>query len=109
AGSPKADVPRSRRLSGTNRRRRPLTGRTAGRAGVRTDGLVATPSLREDHGRRAFGATPTDHSGVDMTDTIETTTSGDIITELRDWLRDNWDPDLTVGQWWERLGNDGWS
>ncbi|MBS1849127.1 MAG: acyl-CoA dehydrogenase family protein [Actinobacteria bacterium] len=35
-----------------------------------------------------------------MTDTIE---------ELRDWLTDNWDPDLTVGQWWERLGNAGWS
>lgn len=35
-----------------------------------------------------------------MTDTIE---------ELRDWLVDNWDPELTVGQWWERLGNAGWS
>lgn len=31
------------------------------------------------------------------------------IVELRDWLNDNWDPELTVGQWWERLGNDGWS
>ncbi len=44
-----------------------------------------------------------------MTDTIETTTSGDIIVELRDWLSDNWDPDISVGQWWERLGNAGWS
>ena len=47
--------------------------------------------------------------GTPVTDTIETTTSGDIITELRDWLSDNWDPELTVGQWWERLGNDGWA
>jgi alkylation response protein AidB-like acyl-CoA dehydrogenase len=29
--------------------------------------------------------------------------------ELRDWLRHNWDPDLTVGEWWERLGLAGWS
>jgi alkylation response protein AidB-like acyl-CoA dehydrogenase len=38
-----------------------------------------------------------------------TGTSDDVIEELRDWLRDNWDPDLTVGEWWERLGLAGWS
>ncbi len=32
-----------------------------------------------------------------------------LITELRSWLQDNWDPDLTVGEWWERLGLAGWS
>ena len=29
--------------------------------------------------------------------------------ELRDWLGGNWDPDLTVGEWWERLGLSGWA
>jgi alkylation response protein AidB-like acyl-CoA dehydrogenase len=29
--------------------------------------------------------------------------------ELRGWLEDSWDPDLTVGEWWERLGMSGWS
>jgi len=33
----------------------------------------------------------------------------EVIDELRDWLRDNWDPDLTCAQWWERLGLAGWS
>lgn len=32
-----------------------------------------------------------------------------ILSELRTWLADNWDPDLTVGAWWERLGLAGWS
>ncbi|MEZ5215335.1 MAG: acyl-CoA dehydrogenase family protein [Ilumatobacteraceae bacterium] len=34
---------------------------------------------------------------------------GEVIAELRDWLADNWDPDLTVAQWWERLGLAGWA
>jgi alkylation response protein AidB-like acyl-CoA dehydrogenase len=29
--------------------------------------------------------------------------------ELRAWLEANWDPDLTVGEWWERLGTAGWA
>src|SRR4029079_5876232 len=29
--------------------------------------------------------------------------------DLRSFLDDNWDPDLTVGDWWERLGAAGWS
>ncbi len=33
----------------------------------------------------------------------------EVIDELRDWLSDNWDPDLTCAQWWERLGTAGWS
>ena len=47
-----------------------------------------------------------------MTDTIEsTTTTGgdDVLDELHAWLDDNWDPDLTVAQWWERLGLAGWA
>jgi alkylation response protein AidB-like acyl-CoA dehydrogenase len=33
----------------------------------------------------------------------------DVTAEVKDWLSEHWDPDLTVGQWWERLGNAGWS
>ncbi|MFZ9015587.1 MAG: acyl-CoA dehydrogenase family protein [Ilumatobacteraceae bacterium] len=33
----------------------------------------------------------------------------DVIDELQDWLHDNWDPDLTVAAWWERLGVAGWA
>ena len=33
----------------------------------------------------------------------------DFTVELQDWLADNWDPDLSVAQWWERLGLSGWS
>jgi alkylation response protein AidB-like acyl-CoA dehydrogenase len=35
--------------------------------------------------------------------------ASDPVDELRDWLRDNWDPDSTVGDWWERLGLAGWA
>jgi alkylation response protein AidB-like acyl-CoA dehydrogenase len=32
-----------------------------------------------------------------------------LLSDLRAWLGQNWDPDLTVGQWWELLGTAGWS
>jgi alkylation response protein AidB-like acyl-CoA dehydrogenase len=35
--------------------------------------------------------------------------SGELIVELKGWLEENWDPDLTVGEWWERLGLAGWA
>jgi alkylation response protein AidB-like acyl-CoA dehydrogenase len=44
--------------------------------------------------------------------TTETSASppiDELVDELRSWLEDNWDPDLTVGEWWERLGLAGWS
>jgi len=45
-----------------------------------------------------------------MTETIDVPSSQDeLIDELRAWLEDNWDPDLTVGEWWERLGLSGWA
>jgi alkylation response protein AidB-like acyl-CoA dehydrogenase len=34
---------------------------------------------------------------------------GDRISALRDWLSDNWDPDLTVAEWWNLLALAGWS
>ena len=27
---------------------------------------------------------------------------------MRDWLADNWDPDLTVREWWGRMADAGW-
>ena len=48
------------------------------------------------------------------TSTTEIDPSGDsatdeLLSELRAWLAKSWDPDLTVGEWWERLGLAGWS
>src|SRR5688500_15452554 len=33
----------------------------------------------------------------------------DLLEELDTWLEANWDPDLTVAQWWELLGSSGWA
>lgn len=35
--------------------------------------------------------------------------SEDLILEVRSWLEENWDPELTVEQWWQLLGTAGWS
>lgn len=43
-----------------------------------------------------------------MTD-IAAKQSTDVVDEVRAWLEENWDPDLTVGGWWERLGLSGWA
>jgi alkylation response protein AidB-like acyl-CoA dehydrogenase len=40
----------------------------------------------------------------------EPTTSVDaLVEEFRAWLEQNWDPEITVGEWWERLGSSGWA
>ena len=45
-----------------------------------------------------------------MTDLEERTSpSTDAVAEVRAWLEENWDPDITVGEWWERLGLSGWA
>jgi alkylation response protein AidB-like acyl-CoA dehydrogenase len=33
----------------------------------------------------------------------------DPVAEVTAWLEENWDPDLTVAEWWERLGLSGWA
>jgi alkylation response protein AidB-like acyl-CoA dehydrogenase len=38
-----------------------------------------------------------------------TVTDTDVVTELQLWLDENWDPDLTVAEWWEQLGLAGWA
>jgi alkylation response protein AidB-like acyl-CoA dehydrogenase len=44
-----------------------------------------------------------------VTDTATPLQTDELLSELRSWLQQNWDPDLTVGEWWERLGLAGWS
>ncbi len=50
-----------------------------------------------------------------MSDTTKDVTTNaaapqdDLVEELRTWLSENWDPELTVEQWWQLLGLAGWS
>ncbi len=44
-----------------------------------------------------------------MTDTATPLQTDELLSELRSWLEKSWDPDLTVGEWWDRLGLEGWS
>ncbi|MEI7591596.1 MAG: acyl-CoA dehydrogenase family protein [Actinomycetes bacterium] len=32
----------------------------------------------------------------------------EVIEQLQTWLEENWNPDLTVAEWWNRLGLAGW-
>ena len=36
-------------------------------------------------------------------------TDTDAVTAVKEWLAANWDPDLSVRAWWERLGTSGWA
>jgi alkylation response protein AidB-like acyl-CoA dehydrogenase len=51
------------------------------------------------------GTTP---AGADNGSTGDAGTD-ELLSELRAWLGQNWDPDLTVADWWEQLGTAGWS
>ena len=33
----------------------------------------------------------------------------EIKAELSEWIQGNWDPDITVSEWWKRLSDAGWS
>jgi alkylation response protein AidB-like acyl-CoA dehydrogenase len=44
-----------------------------------------------------------------MTDTIESSAAGNVVAEVTSWLEEHWDPELTVGEWWELLGLAGWA
>lgn len=35
--------------------------------------------------------------------------NAELKAELRAWLEENWDPEITVAEWWERLGMAGWA
>ena len=44
-----------------------------------------------------------------MADTLDrTSTATDVTAQVTAWLEESWDPDLTVGEWWQRLGLSGW-
>ena len=91
----------------------PWSGRLRGRparSGPRPDG----PSMAQQappHYRRSLGSAPTGRRppGETMTDTALTPSTDQVLDELHEWLARQWDPDLTVGDWWERLGLAGWS
>ena len=33
----------------------------------------------------------------------------EVASEVRAWLASNWDPELTLAEWWERLADSGWA
>jgi len=41
-----------------------------------------------------------------MADTVD---ERDPVEQISDWIDDNWDPDLTLGEWWERLADSGYA
>ncbi|HEX3566191.1 MAG TPA: acyl-CoA dehydrogenase family protein [Acidimicrobiales bacterium] len=32
-----------------------------------------------------------------------------VADQARAWFKENWDPDLTLGQWWDRFASSGWA
>jgi alkylation response protein AidB-like acyl-CoA dehydrogenase len=48
-------------------------------------------------------------SSVETVTTEETRNAAAVREEVSAWLAANWDPDLTVGEWWERLAESGWA
>lgn len=40
---------------------------------------------------------------------VEDAETAALRAEVRSWLASNWDPDLTVGEWWERLADGHWA
>src|SRR5690606_38929992 len=79
----------------------------------RRSGDGSSPSGRLDlpANRTTRGATPCvgRRRGAPMTTTEITRTGNELVDELTTWLEENWDPDLTVGEWWDRLGMAGWA
>jgi alkylation response protein AidB-like acyl-CoA dehydrogenase len=54
-------------------------------------------------------STSIEEIAMTMTEIPTNETPADPVGAVREWLEQNWEPDLTVGEWWERLGNAGWS
>ena len=44
-----------------------------------------------------------------MTATESTDTVDALVDEIHAWLSEYWDPELTLAEWWQRLGKSGWS
>jgi alkylation response protein AidB-like acyl-CoA dehydrogenase len=43
-----------------------------------------------------------------MTD-LARRTGPEVVDEVTEWLEANWDPEISVGEWWARLGASGWA
>ncbi len=43
------------------------------------------------------------------TTTVEAPTVEAVEAELATWLAENWDPDMTLAEWWARLAADRWA
>ena len=43
------------------------------------------------------------------TATLSTDTTETVRTELTAWLDENWDPEITLAEWWGRLAAGGWA
>jgi alkylation response protein AidB-like acyl-CoA dehydrogenase len=41
--------------------------------------------------------------------TAERRDDADLGADITKWLQENWDPDLTVGEWWQLVGESGWT
>ncbi len=44
-----------------------------------------------------------------MTDTTAVAEDTDLLADVSAWLDANWDPDLSVAEWWARVGAAGWT
>src|SRR3546814_19915716 len=44
----------------------------------------------------------------DMSHGGESDVVGDVYAEARAWFEQNWDPDLALREWWQRLADSGW-
>ena len=36
-------------------------------------------------------------------------TADDVRSEIKAWIEESWDPELTMREWWQRLGESGWA
>ena len=66
-------------------------------------------ALDLDVGGTGAGAAP---RGWALVDTIASTNTSEydaVRTQAADWLRTNWNPELTTREWWARLAEAGWS
>ncbi|MSX75948.1 MAG: hypothetical protein F2744_09795, partial [Actinobacteria bacterium] len=54
-------------------------------------------------------AVPTNAVPTNAVPTNAGAAQDELVDELRTWLSENWDPELTVEQWWQLLGLAGWS
>ncbi|MFN0025738.1 MAG: acyl-CoA dehydrogenase family protein [Acidimicrobiales bacterium] len=50
----------------------------------------------------------TQHAAENATPTLADAAVTAAVAEARAWFEANWSPELTLGEWWDRLGRSGW-